>query len=72
MGIFEFDQELHDRVLREDGEAIGIEKGIEKGIEWASLVFHKVQDGETDNTIIAKSIGCAPGEVEKIRKQFRI
>lgn len=68
MGIFEFDQELHDRVLREDGEAIGIEKGI----EWASLVFHKVQDGETDNTIIAKSIGCAPGEVEKIRKQFRI
>ena len=72
MGIFEFDQELHDRVLREDGEAIGIEKGIEKGIEWASLVFHKVQDGETDNIIIAKSIGCAPGEVEKIRKQFRI
>ncbi|MEY8523477.1 hypothetical protein AALA90_10685 [Lachnospiraceae bacterium 38-10] len=68
MGIFEFDQELHDRVLREDGEAIGIEKGI----EWASLVFHKVQDGETDNIIIAKSIGCAPGEVEKIRKQFRI
>ena len=27
MGIYEFDQELHDQVLREDGEAIGMEKG---------------------------------------------
>lgn len=31
MGIYEFDQELHDRVLLEDGEAIGIKKGIEIG-----------------------------------------
>lgn len=31
MGIYEFDQELHDQVLREDGEAIGMEKGIEIG-----------------------------------------
>ena len=27
MGIYEFDQELHDQVLLEDGEAIGLEKG---------------------------------------------
>lgn len=27
MGIFEFDQELHDKALLEDGEAIGLEKG---------------------------------------------
>lgn len=28
MGIYEFDQELHDRVLLEDGESIGLEKGM--------------------------------------------
>lgn len=27
MGIYEFDQEVYDQVLREDGEAIGIRKG---------------------------------------------
>lgn len=32
MGIYEFDQELHDKILLEDGKAIGIEKGIEIGI----------------------------------------
>lgn len=31
MSIWEFDQELHDKTLLEDGEAIGLEKGIEKG-----------------------------------------
>ena len=31
MGIYEFDQELYDRVLLEDGEAIGMKKGIEIG-----------------------------------------
>ena len=33
MGIYEFDQELHDQVLREDGEAIGMEKGRREAIE---------------------------------------
>ena len=32
MGVYEFDQELHDKILLEDGKAIGIEKGIEIGI----------------------------------------
>ena len=32
MGIYEFDQELYDKILLEDGKAIGIEKGIEIGI----------------------------------------
>ena len=31
MSIWEFDQELHDKTLLEAGEAIGLEKGIEKG-----------------------------------------
>lgn len=84
MGIYEFDQEVYDQTLREDGEAIGmekgikigiergIEKGIEKGIKQASLVCKKVQTGETDNKIIAESVGCTPEEVELIRKQFGI
>ena len=68
MGIYEFDQELHDKVLLEDGEAIGIEKGIER----AALICKRVQEGERDNTIIAESVGCRPEEVEKVRKQFGI
>ena len=31
MSIYEFNQELHDKVLLEDGEAIGLEKGVEIG-----------------------------------------
>lgn len=31
MGIFDFDQELYEKVLREDSEAIGMERGIEIG-----------------------------------------
>lgn len=31
MSIWEFDQELHDKTILKDGEAIGLEKGIEKG-----------------------------------------
>lgn len=80
MGIYEFDQELYDQVLLENGEEIGMEKGIkigiergiEKGIKQASLVCKKVQTGETDNKIIAESVGCTPEEVELIRKQFGI
>ena len=76
MGIYEFDQEVYDQTLREDGEAIGMEKGIkigiEKGIEQASLVCKKVQTGEKDNKMIAESIGCTMEEVEMIRKQFGI
>ena len=68
MSVYEFDQEVYDEVLREDGEAIGLEKGIKH----AALVFKKVQDGETDNKAIAESIGCTLKEVEMVRKQFGI
>lgn len=37
MGVYEFDQELYDRVLREDGEAIGKEIGKEIGREEKTL-----------------------------------
>lgn len=33
MSIWEFDQELHDKTLLEDGEAIGLEKGTLKAIK---------------------------------------
>ena len=76
MGIYEFDQELHDQVLLEDGEAIGLEKGKaigrEEGVKQAFLVFQKVQGGETDSKIIAESLGCTLKEVEMVREQFGI
>lgn len=37
MGVYEFDQELYDRVLLENGENIGIEKGKIIGREEATL-----------------------------------
>lgn len=76
MGIYEFDQEVHDQVLREDGEAIGLKKGIEigksQGIEIGIRVYKEILEGKTDNEMIAKFIGCTVEEVEMVRKQFGI
>lgn len=72
MGIFEFNQELHDKVLLEDGEAIGIEKGKNIGIEIGSRIYKKIQAGETDNHILAESCNCTLDEVKLVRKQFGI
>lgn len=53
MGIYEFDQELHDRILREDSIEIGRDQGIEQGIEigerkrLVSLVCKKVQKNQS-------------------------
>jgi hypothetical protein len=68
MGIYEFDQELYDQVLFENGKVIGREEGVKQ----AFLVFQKVQDGETDSKIIAESLGCTLKEVEMVREQFGI
>ncbi len=68
MSVYEFDQEVYDQVLLENGEEIGVEKGIKH----AALIFKKVQDGETDDKAIAESIGCTLKEVEMVRKQFGI
>lgn len=80
MGIYEFDQELHDRVLLEDGEAIGIKKGIEIGknqgieigMEIGIRIYKNIMEGNTDTKRLAEAIGCSMEEVEKIRKQFEI
>lgn len=76
MGIYEFDQELHDRVLLEDGEAIGIKKGIEigknQGIEIGIYIYKEIKEGNTDSKRIAMAAGCSIEDVEMVRKQFRI
>lgn len=68
LGTFEFDQELHDKTLFEDGVITGKEQGIELG----GRIYKKIQSGETDNKAIAESIGCTLKEVEMVRKQFEI
>lgn len=68
MGVYEFDQELYDQVLFENGKVIGREEGVKQ----AFLVFQKVQGGETDSKIIAESLGCTLKEVEMVREQFGI
>lgn len=78
MSVYEFNQEVYDQTLREDGEAIGMEKGIEigtsQGIEIGTKrvlnIYSKIQQGETDNKIIAESRSCTVEEVEKVREQL--
>ena len=83
MWEYEFDQEVYDRVLREDGEAIGFEKGevvgfekgeaagLEKGKK-AIRICQQIHAGNTDNNTIAKACGCTVEEVGDIRRQFGI
>lgn len=68
MGVYEFDQEFHDQVLLEDGEAIGRGKGIEIGIN----IYKAIQSGETDNNVIAELCNCTVEEVEMVRKNFKV
>lgn len=78
MGIYEFDQELYDQVLRKEGEAAGMEKGIEigktqgieHGIEIALQIYKELNKGKTDLKAIAEFVGCSIEEVEKVKKQF--
>ncbi len=72
MGIYEFDQEVYDQVLREDGERIGIEKGIEKGKEIIFRIYKEIQKGETDNEVIAQTCGCTAEEVGEARREFKV
>lgn len=70
MSVYEFNQEVYDQTLREDGEAIGMEKGIEIGSKRVLNIYSKIQQGETDNKIIAESRSCTVEEVEKVREQL--
>ena len=80
MGIFEFDQEIYEQVIREDGEAIGFKKGeaigLEKGeaigLEKGIRICQQIHVGNTDNKAIAETCGCTAEEVAEIRRQFGI
>ena len=76
MWEYEFDQEVYDRVLREDGEAIGFEKGKIAGeaigLETGIRICQQIHAGNTDNKTIAEVCGCTAEEVVDIRKQFGI
>lgn len=45
MGIYEFDQEVYDQVLREDGEAIGMKKGELRKL--VALICKKMKKNKT-------------------------
>ena len=72
MGIYEFDQEVYDQVLREDGIEIGKSQGIEIGRDQVLHIYKKIQAGEGDSKTIAESCGCTVEEVEMIRKELGI
>ena len=52
MSIYEYDQELHNKTLLEEGIDIGITQGISQGITMAILIF-------------LKKIGSVPDEVRQ-------
>lgn len=60
MGVYEFDQEVYDQVLLENGAEIGIR------------IYQEIQAGKTDNKLIAKSSGCREEEVEMVRRRMGI
>lgn len=70
MSIFEYDEKAVRRVIRdeayEEGEADGIEIGTKRVLD----IYSKIQQGETDNKIIAEYCGCTVKEVEKVREQL--
>lgn len=74
MEIWGFDQELHDQAMREDGEIIGMEKGIEigkgQGIKMGIRIFQEILAGNTDNSMIAQASGYTVEEVAKVRLQL--
>lgn len=74
MEIWGFDQELHDQAMREDGEIIGMEKGIEigkgQGIKMGIRIFQEILAGNTDNSVIAQASGYTVEEVAKVRLQL--
>lgn len=74
MEIWGFDQELHDQAMMEDGEIIGMEKGIEigkgQGIKMGIRIFQEILAGNTDNSVIAQASGYTVEEVAKVRLQL--
>lgn len=63
MGIYEFDQELHDQVLLEDGEAIGLEKGKaigrEEGVDIGIHIYREILKGRRTTVYLRRPVAAA-------------
>ena len=60
MSIFEYDQELHDKTLLEEGYEVGVAEGITRG---------KIEGKAEDILILLESLGSLPDELrQKIMK----
>ena len=71
---YEFDQEVYDRVLREDGFELGrvdgLKDGEATGLAKGSRIYRQIQAGNADSKSIAKACGYSTEEVERIRVMF--
>ena len=69
MCLYEFDVELHERVLREEereeGRIEGREEGREEGLNFAKQVFKAFMSGKTLESI-AKELNVPQEKVKKL------
>lgn len=69
MILTEYDEELHNETLREEGMEEGMEKGIEKGIEnglhFAKMIFTLHKSGKSDIEI-ADTVGISLDKVKNL------
>ena len=64
MSIFEYDQELHEKTLLEEGYEVGVADGITRG-----KIEGKIEGKAEDILILLESLGPVPDEIsQKIMK----
>ena len=68
MSIYEYDEELHMKNVREEA----YEEGRNAAIELSTKIMGKIRDGIVDNAAIAEYCGCTVEEVQSIRKAFGV
>ena len=61
MILTEYDEELHNETLREEG----MEKGIEKGLHFAKMIFTLHKSGKSDIEI-ADTVGISLDKVKNL------
>ena len=65
MILTEYDEELHNETLREEGMEKGIEKGIENGLHFAKMIFTLHKSGKSDIEI-ADIVGISLDKVKNL------
>ena len=63
--LTEYDEELHNETLREEGREEGIEKGLENGLHLAKMVFTLHRSGKSDIEI-ADTVGISLDKVKNL------